>query len=363
MIEASIYSSIYLIIVTILTVIATNRLGSQIELTTIKSVRESYPGYALALFFALFIGFRPLSARSFVDMKNYDTVYYALLYGKPFELDINSENFIFDNLFSWLGANLYDITVFFVIIALCYFLFAYKAATLLFRNYAFLAFVVFLGAFSTFSYATNGIKAGAAASFFLCALGYRDNWLKAALFLLLSLGFHHSMIMPIVAFILAWFIKNPKYYFAVWVIAFLIAAAHITFFQELFAGMADEGGASYLNNTEGDWGGKSGFRFDFVLYSALPVVIGYLAIFKYQLRSRTYSFLLNIYLLTNAIWMLCMYAAFTNRIAYLSWLMYPVVTIYPFFCQEFMPEQTKRLKQVVWFQLLFTLFMEVIYYG
>ena len=142
-----------------------------------------------------------------------------------------------------------------------------------------------------------------------------------------------------------------------------MALAHITFFQEIFAGLSDEGGANYLNNTAENWGGKTGFRFDFVLYSSLPVYIGYITLFKYKLESKTYSFLLNVYLMANAIWMLCMYAAFTNRIAYLSWLMYPIVTIYPFLCPTFMPEQKKRLKQVVWFQLLFTLFMNIVYYG
>lgn len=363
MIEAYIYHTIYLILVTILTVIVTNRLRVHTIMEDRVSFKNTLPGYTVALLIALFIGFRPLSGIYFVDMWNYNSIYYALQYGKPFELDLNTDNIIFDNLFSWLGANLYEVTVVFVIISLCYFLFAYKAATLLFKNYAFLAFVVFLGAFSTFSYGTNGIKAGAAASFFLCALGYRDSWLKATVFLALSLGFHHSMIMPVAAFVIAWFIKNPKIYFSIWIIALLIAASHITFFQELFAGMADERGAGYLNDTEGDWGGKAGFRLDFVLYSALPVVIGYFAIFKYNLRSKKYYFLLNTYLLTNAIWMLCMYASFTNRIAYLSWLMYPFVTIYPFFYDEFIPEQTLRLKQVVWFQLSFTLFMNVIYYG
>ncbi len=31
---------------------------------------------------------------------------------------------------------------------------------------------------------------------------------------------------------------------------------------------------------------------------------------------------------------LCMYAGFTNRIAYLSWLIYPIVLIYPYLDDE-----------------------------
>lgn len=362
MVQAYLYHTVYLIAVTILTMIVSYRYGRKSNLKEINDIGLNIQGYILPLVFALFIGLRPISGKYFTDMANYNGIYYALQYGKDFVFNPTADNFIFDNLLSWLGSQYYDIIVFFLIISLIYFLFAYLACSRLFGSNAFVAFVVFLGAFSTFSYATNGIKAGAAASFFLCALGYRNKPIIAGIFLFLSVGFHHSMVMPVAAFIIAWFIRDSKYYFVIWIIAFLIAAAHITYFQELFAGIADERGVHYLEDTTGDWGGKSGFRLDFVLYSALPIYIGYIAVFKYKLKSKIYSFLLNVYLLTNAIWMLCMYAAFTNRIAYLSWLMYPVVTIYPFFCKEFMPDQTARLKQVIWFQLLFTLFMNVIYY-
>ena len=47
--------------------------------------------------------------------------------------------------------------------------------------------------------------------------------------------------------------------------------AKVTFFQDLFAGIADESGAEYLSSTNSDWGGKSGFRIDFVVYSFMPV--------------------------------------------------------------------------------------------
>ena len=363
MFEASLYSTIYYLVVIIATIIATNKY--RVLTYTNDGVGEKNKKLTEWIFpaiISLFIGLRPVDGR-FVDMVNYNSYYYAQQYGKSFSFDADATNYIFDNLFSWLGANYYDITVFFLIIAICYFMGAYKAMKLLFKNHAFLAFVVFLGAFSTLSYATNGIKAGAAASFFLCALGYREKKIKAAICLILSLGFHHSMIMPIMAYIISLFLKNSKYYFAFWIFALLMAVLHISGFQEFFAGMSDESSAEYLNPENEDWGGKTGFRLDLVIYSFLPVFIGYMAIFKYKLESKIYSFLLNVYLLTNAVWMLCMYAAFTNRIAYLSWLMYPVVTIYPFFCKNFMPEQTTKLKQLVWIQLLFTLFMYIVYYG
>lgn len=72
------------------------------------------------------------------------------------------------------------------------------------------AYLVFLAAFSTFSYATNGIKAGAAASIFILALSYSDKLSICIPLLLVSLSFHHSMTLPLAAFALTFIFKNTK---------------------------------------------------------------------------------------------------------------------------------------------------------
>jgi hypothetical protein len=290
----------------------------------------------------IFIGFRPLHS-AFVDMNNYYGTYYAKCWGQSFTWDWERENYIFDNIFAYLGANMYD------------------ACKKMFPKDHLFAFIIYLGAFSTFSYATNGIKAGAAASLFLCALAYRDQKIKAILFLLLSLGFHHSMVMPIAAFIAALFYKNTKVYLWIWIICVIIAALHITYFQSLFGSMSDERGSGYLSLT--DSGYRTGFRLDFIFYSSFPIISGCYAIFRKKYQSDKYKFLLNTYLLTNSIWMLCMYASFTNRIAYLSWLMLPFVLIYPFFDKEFVKNQYLKLNFIAFGHLLFTILMQVIYYA
>ena len=189
----------------------------------------------------------------------------------------------------------------------------YWACKRLFPNNSLTAFLVFLAAFSTFSYGTNGIKAGSAAAIFLLALSYRDNLKICALWMFISLGFHHSMVLPIVAFVITLIVKNPKIYFYGWIFSVLMACLHITFFQSIFAGMADESGAGYLGaNGYDDTSYLTGFRPDFILYSSMPVFVGYVAKIKKRLKSRTYDTLLYTYMTTNAVWMLCMYASYTN---------------------------------------------------
>lgn len=360
MIEAKYYQFIYLLIVSIVTLAVKG--GYFLKSTDETGDGKHVNAFLLLLFMVLFIGFRPLSY-IFVDTMNY-VFSYQFMEGVPYLFDPAAENFLFDNLFGFFAANRWGITPFFLLISLIYFGGAFVAIRRLFPNDTLLAYLVFLAAFSTFTYGTNGVKAGAAVSLFLLALSYRDK-LPVCFFLLwVSLGFHHSMAMPISAFVLTLFFKDPKYYFAGWAVSVLMAAAHVSFFQNLFAGFADDRGADYLTATASTVNAYiSGFRLDFILYSAMPVWVGYIAKFKKGIQSMMYDTLLYTYITANAVWMLCMYASFTNRIAYLSWGLYPVVLIYPFFLKEWGEARYQTLSRVVGFHLAFTLFMEMIYYG
>lgn len=175
---------------------------------------------------------------------------------------------------------------------------------------------------------------------------------------IISLGFHHSMIMVVCAYIVVLLYKNRYIYFGIWLVSLFMALTHITLFQNLFYGLADEGGQGYLGRVA-----ESGFRIDFVIYSAAPVIVGMIAILKRGVTSRVYTVMLNLYLLTNSVWMLCMYASFTNRIAYLSWFLYPFVLIYPFLNEDWSPVKYKSARLVAYGHLAFTLFMTFVYYG
>ena len=96
----------------------------------------------------------------------------------------------------------------------------------------------------------------------------------------------------------------------------------------------------------------------------MPVIVGWYALVKKKLQvSDLYKKLLSLYLCLNGVWMLCMYAEFTNRIAYLSWFLYPIVLIYPFLNEQWGRDRYKKFGLVMLGHLGFTLFMNVIYYG
>lgn len=360
MIPASLYYYFYLLIITLMTFFAVSSYNHSGKLLKAK-INLQTVAFLLLVWVIWFIGTRPNSG-VFVDMGNYSS-YYNLFFGEPFEFDKNTDNIIWDNFFLWMASKSFPFTSWVLVVATAYFGLIFWACQKLFKKDVLLAFVMYLGAFSTFSYGTNGMKAGVAASLFLVAMAYRDKlWISIPI-ALLSYGFHHSMAFVIAAYFVVLFVRNPKYYFIGWFLSFIIAALHITYFQVLFTGFTDEHGTEYLLVTEETSISHIGFRPDFILYSAVPVFIGYQMLNKYKFQSVTYSFLLRLYIMSNAMWMLCMYAIFTNRIAYLSWFMYPIVLLYPFISREKNQIQGKYLRYVVYGHLGFTLFMTFVYYG
>lgn len=351
---AEYYQYIYLIIVTIWTLI---------EIQKANPTKYKEPLLAsglLCIFMVLWIGFRP---HSYLFG---DTINYAEWWGLiPWEgIQWDADNFIFDNLYDWMGSIFSNATLLFVIVSALYFICIFFSCKKLFPNHILLAFLVWLGAFSTYSYGTNGIKAGAAASLFIAALAYRDvKWLSIIL-VLISWGFHHSMQLPVAAYILTIFFRDSKWYFYGWAFCLLMAVLHVSTFQEIFANISDESGAKYISASHEEVEETvKGFRIDFIIYSAMPIVMGYYVIFKYKLRDWLYESILHIYLTCNGVWMLCMYASFTNRIAYLSWFLYPILIAYPCFCinNPKHPLVANR-NAFILCHLGFTLFMNLIYY-
>lgn len=306
----------------------------------------------ISVFLTLFLGFRPVSI-VFYDTDAYAT-FYRIWYGDPFYFNPFSQNIIFDNLFSFWASAKIDLSLFFVLIDALYFIPLLLAVKKLFPQNITLALLVYLSAFSTFSYGVNGIKAGAAASIFLLAMAYYKQLYVCVPLVLASLGFHHSMILPIGALCISYFFRKTNWYYGVWIASIFISAIGITSFQEIFQSLADEKGAAYLSG-EGSY--ITGFRIDFILYSSVPIILGYWALIKYDYKDDTYGLWLRTYTLTNAIWILCINASYTNRIAYLSWLMYPIVLIYPFIN---IPSIKRYFKTVSGYHWLFTFIMKFI---
>lgn len=362
MIPAYLYQYIYCLLILILSipVIKKYRLNSA-PLSKDNTIVGDRRIVLLIIFLILFIGLRPPEKVFFDTMFYYDVIEHRNLTFYGFDNEV--ENLLFDNVLFYFSYKRWDYHIFFLIVATVYFWGFYIATKKMFPRDTYLAYLVFLAAFSTFSYSVNGIKAGAAAAIFMIGIAYREKILLSLFLICLSWGIHHSMSFPIAVYAVVTFYHKPKYYFFFWVFCLVMAALHVTTFQEIFAGYTDEKGAEYLVTTGEDWKGQGGFRLDFILYSAMPVLVGWYATHNLKIDDKKYNFLLCYYLLSNAIWLLCMYVNYNNRIAYLSWFVYPFVLIYPILQCNWKRTKYQDVAKYAGYHLYFTMFMVFIYYG
>lgn len=358
MIPAEIYQDIYLLFILILAIIYLR--NYRINKPLSKHPRSSVATIVVMIIVILYIGLRPLSD-VFADMPQYYG-YLQNFHNTTFRFNPVAENLIYDNLMMYLACHNFPYPLFYLLIAAIYFVCYYTCIRKLFPKDTLIAYILFLSAFLTFSSSTNGIKAGTATAIFMIAVAnYNDAkiWIP---FLLLSWGFHHAMHLPIAAFLCSKIVRNPKFYFFVWLFCLICAMAQITDFQTMFADYTDEKGASYLIS-DGEWGGKEGFRLDFVLYSAMPILVGWYSIIKRKFADKYYKSILNIYMLTNGVWMLCMYMNYNNRLAALSWGMYVVVMFYPLLRCAWPGNKNVTFRRIAWAHIGFTMAMHFIYYA
>lgn len=359
MISAEYYQTIYLLVVLFLTMRLMHKYTPSTVLNLGRTqVSQVASGKILVFLLVLFIGLRPASP-VFMDTIPAVESYNSILSGDiGAAIRFYSGNLIYDPLFISCATIGIPVDLFLIFMASIYFGCMFWSCKKIFPHDALLSFLVYLGAFSTFSFSVNGFKNGAAASLFLVAVAYKGRWKVVVPFLVLAFGFHHSMAVPVVAYIAACFFKNRKWYLYFWILSLLMAAFHITFFMDLLGGFTDERGAEYL---QGEDDRVTGFRPDFILYSAIPIFLGNYIVKKYRIKSPSYTFIWNIYTLSNSVFLLCTYASYINRIAYLSWLLYPIVLLYPFLNLVWSKRQNFFLKYVVWGHLGFTFFMFVVY--
>ncbi|MFH4965333.1 EpsG family protein [Gaetbulibacter sp. M235] len=280
---------------------------------------------ALFLFITIlvYIGSRPING-IFIDMTTYVHIFERYKYGL-FEIndDIGFSYFIL------FCTKVMTVQWFFFISACIYIVPLYSACKRWFPDYYFFAFLLFVGSFSFFPYGVNGIRNGMATSLFILAISYcGKNFYWMLFYLALSISFHTSLLLPMVAFLLTFYLTDSKKYVFIWVLSIFLSISMGEIWTELFAGVGfgDDRFNEYLT---ADYGHSGGFRYDFLIYSAIPMGLALYFKFKKGFNDVTYDRILHTYMITNAFWIMIIRANYSNRFAYLSWFLMAVVVIYP----------------------------------
>lgn len=328
----------------------TTSIDSLKNTSTIKTM-----GGLLLLFVLFYMGLRPISWY-FGDMVVYNSSYEWYQYGMLFK---PSSDFIFEY-FMYSCAQIMTASMFFFLCSLLYIVPLWLACKKWFRAYSFYAFLALIASFSFWAYGTNGIRNGIATSIFLYAIS-RDKIVFKVIFILIAIGFHKSVVIPTAALVLTYFYANPKKYFYGWLACIPLSLVSSGFWEGLFAGFMADDRVSYLTGTneQGEFS-STGFRWDFLLYSASAVYVAYFFIFKKKFQDPIYNRLVCIYLAANGFWILVIRANFSNRFAYLSWFMMGIVIVYPFLTKIQIKNQHKALALVLVGYFGFTYLMNVV---
>lgn len=317
----------------------------------------NFIGYISFLFTVLYMGLRPIHD-VFVDMTMYAHTFERFKENNPVKIygDYGFFNFL------EASAKVMSAENFFFICAVLYVFPIYYISKKWFKEYWFYSFLVLVISFSFWAYGTNGIRNGLATSFFLFALAFKDRKIVLFAIMFLACTFHKTMLLPSLAYLLVLLHNNPNTYLKVWFFSILLSLVFGGLFVELFAniGFEDARVDLYFTDEIDESLTKTGFRWDFLLYSATGVYAGWYYIIKKNFDDTFYIRLFNIYLIANAFWVLVIRANFSNRFAYLSWFMLGVIIIYPLLKQNFLSNQHRVIGGVLIIYFAFTYLMNVI---
>ena len=350
------------------------------------------PALIVICVYIIFIGLRP------VHYIFGDTVNYALTYRNTLpifgEIDFHKE-WLFALFRTWCRSMGFSVNMFFLILEAGYLglmFWAYKKA--LWEN-VWLAMLFGLSAFSVFTYGVNGIRNGLACSIVTLAIVFAakdKNYIIAAVLCFLALGIHKSTLLPTTAMVTALFVvKKPKMVLMFWLISIplsLVAGGPISNF---FMGLGfDDRAEAYMSGDNAQYGNFSntGFRWDFLMYSAMPVWLIWYVVKRIEQKRqemgcektieeeetcvygagiladaqsmRVFNVISIVYLLTNAFWVMVIRASFSNRFAYLSWFIYPFVLAYGVIRLHIWDNQDKKAGLILLAHVGFTMIMHLL---
>jgi hypothetical protein len=334
-----------------------------------KDNLESYPSEIALFFFTLlsvvvilFIGLRePWGNWRFLgDTSAYTRTYH---YIEAQGLDNVTKDFGF-YLFMYLCSKLMNVQGFYILSAFLYVVPVAYTFRRHFSNYAFFAFLLYVSSMSFWAFGINGLRNGLAASFFIFSLNSLNRKWIMFLIIALSVSFHMSMLVPTIALITGFYVKNTKVLVFIWGIVALLMYFIGDQIELIISNLLNQ--LNFDDRSENIYSNdfneiiQRRYRLDFVIYSAVPIFLGYWFIQKKEYINKFYTILLNTYIIANTIWLLMIYAAYTNRIAFLSWFLMPLVLIYPLLKEKLVQNQGQFIGLMILASLGFTLFLQFI---
>ncbi len=315
----------------------------------------------LFLAIGVWLGLRPFSGIYFGDTYNYAMVYEMGIDIDPASLGWRDE-WLWIMAMGWCREAGLSAHGFFLIVELAYMGSTLLAAIKLMPKHVGVALAFVLCSAMFYAYGVNGIRSGLSCQIMVLAITYLCKGPRFWVFPLMIVAYslHHSAALQIASALGACYVlKKPSYAMAVWVAALLLSI--------VFSGVIAEALPSFdldsrlqtndVREIDMEQFSHQGYRWDFVLYSMLPLPLIWEVCVRRKASNRAYEILAATYCLCNAAWLLLIGVPYSNRIGYLSWCMMPFVIAYPLLNLTLWQHQDRAIGLILLGYLVLTLFI------
>ena len=257
----------------------------------------------------------------------------------------------------FLCAQVMSVNFFFLIVMYFYVVMMFQGCSKIDYKHGATLMLFCYGALSFYGYSINGLRNGVACSFIILAIARlcKGEKLWPVILSLIAIGCHKSTALPVACMLFSYYIKKPKYMYMTWgssIFLSLVVGGYLSNMLTLL-GLDDRLSANLQSGADvaDSWGVEmeNRFRWDFLIYSSMPIILGWYTIFKRKFYNNTYLILLGTYMYANAFWVILIRSLFSNRFAYLSWFLYPIVLAYPLL--NFPVFKKQHSKKVAWILL------------
>lgn len=218
-----------------------------------------------------------------------------------------------------------DVTFVFLIVAFGYIMLPLFGVYKYLKQNTIFFFLLFIISPNFFLYGANGIRNGLAASIVLFSLKYYKNYKQYIIMLLASLV-HLSMILPFLFFYVSKYVKKLRYPLIIWTILLIFALSGVNILSLLPFSLDRLDG--YIEAERG-LTDKMIIITNFLIYSVSPIIVGLYVIYVKKCKDDLYIRLLVTYILTNCIYIAAFNSSFSERFAYLSEFLMPLLLVYP----------------------------------
>src|SRR5690606_33669805 len=226
-------------------------------------------------------------------------------YNRAFQFYEQSHVFVirkdpFFDFINFIFAKYFDFQALLIFCAFLYVFPAYIGFKKIFKNEGFLVFLLFIISPYFVAWGINVMRSGVAASLFLYGLGLfysekRLSW-KSSLVFVAGVLFHFSMLIPLLFFIIARYIKKTKVIFLFWLGSIFLAFVNFNIIAgvipiiESFTTRVGE--YATFESDRNAWN-------NFMIFGLLPVVFGVYNVVVKKYSDDFYKWLLNSYMLIH----------------------------------------------------------------